>query len=62
MACVEIKTKTSAKTIGEQERKLLAKEVLNYKMVNVNTTDEASLEFQNYVDVPDHRGFIMQQR
>jgi hypothetical protein len=47
MACVEIKTKTSAKTIGEQERKLLAKEVLNYKMVNVTTTLEASLEFQN---------------
>ncbi len=56
MACVEIKTKTSATTIAEQERKLLAKEVLNYKVGNVNTTAEASLEFQNYVDVPDHRG------
>ena len=55
MACVEIKTKTSAKTIGEQESKLLAKEVLNYKVVNVNTRIEAALEFQNYVDVPDHR-------
>ena len=38
IACVEIKTKTSAATIAEQERKLLAKEVLNYKLINVNTS------------------------
>jgi hypothetical protein len=56
MACVEIKTKTSATTIAEQERKLLSSEVLSYKVANVNTTSEASMEFQNYVDVPDHRG------
>ena len=59
IACVEIKTKTSATTIAEQERKLFAKEVLNYKVVNVNITAEASLEFQNYVDVPDHRRQIL---
>jgi hypothetical protein len=56
MACVEIKTKTSATTIAEQERKLAATEVLNYKVINVTTTAESSLDFQNYVDVPDHRG------
>ena len=56
MACVEIKTKTSATTIAEQERKLAANEVLNYKVINVTTTAESSLDFQNYVDVPDHRG------
>ncbi len=56
IACVEIKTKTSATTIVEQERRLLASEVLSYKLLNVNTTVEAAVEFQKYVDVPDHRG------
>jgi hypothetical protein len=56
IACVEIKTKTSAATIVEQERRLLASEVLSYKFLHVNTTVEAAVEFQNYVDVPDHRG------
>ncbi len=56
MICVEIKTKTSATTIAEQERKLLAREVLSLKVVSVNTTAESSTEFQNYVDVPGHRG------
>jgi hypothetical protein len=56
MACVETKTKTSAKTIAEQESKLAANEVFNYKVININGTDESSVEFKNYVDVPDHRG------
>jgi hypothetical protein len=56
MACVEIKTKTSATTIAEQERKLLGREVLSHKHLSVNTTVESASEFQNYVDVPDHRG------
>ncbi len=49
------KTKTSATTIAEQERKLLASEVLSYKVVSFNTSAESSMEFLNYVDVPDHR-------
>jgi hypothetical protein len=56
VACVEIKTKTAATTIAEQERKVLAKEVMSYKLLHVTTTPESSQEFQNYVDVPDHRG------
>jgi hypothetical protein len=55
LACVEMKTKISATTISEQERKLLAKEVLSYKVLCVTPTAESALEFQNYVDVADHR-------
>jgi hypothetical protein len=55
VACVEIKTKTSETTIGEQERKLLSNEVLAYKVINVNTNPESSSEFQKYVDISDHR-------
>jgi hypothetical protein len=36
IACVEIKTKTSPTTIAEQERKLLAKQVLGYRVISVN--------------------------
>jgi hypothetical protein len=47
LACVEIKTKTSAATIAEQERKILSNEVDTYKLLSVFTSLESAEDFQN---------------
>ncbi len=55
LACVEIKTKTSANTIAEQECKLLSGEVATYEYLTVTSSEESATAFQNCVDVVDHR-------